>query len=157
MIGGQVDCVIQSRFASRIDVVQRIDQIANTAGEVLFQVCRIIEVHDERFVIRIALAHKGQRRAIHALALVTHTPAVVDGQSETQRNIFVLEALNRLRNFVFKDLEMIFRQPVDRPAFPVENRNRQLYFERFDAQGVSLVILVLLGLRSFLREEDKRE
>ena len=155
MIGGQVDCVIQSRFASRIDVVQRIDQIANTAGEVLFQVCRIIEVHDERFVIRIALANKRQRGAIHALALVSHASAVVDDQSETQRDIFMPERLDGLRNLILEDLKVLFRQPVYRPAFLVENGNGQLHFERFNAQRVAFILVVFLGLSPLLREQAK--
>ena len=157
MFRGKVDGVIQSRFTSRIDVIERVDQIADTAGEILFEVRRVVEVHDERFVIGIALTHKRKRRAVHALALIAHAAAVVDDQPEAQRNIFVLERLDRLRNFVFENLKILFRQPVNRTAFPVEYGNGQLYFERFDAQRVAFVALVFLRLSPFLSEYDKRK
>ena len=157
MFRGKVDGVIQSRFASRIDVIERVDQIANTAGEILFEVRRVVEVHDEGFVIGIALTHKRKRRAVHALALIAHAAAVVDDQAEAQRNIFVLERLDRLQNFVFENLKILFRQPVNRTAFPVEHGNGQLYFERFDTQRVAFIALVFLRLTPFLSEYDKRK
>ena len=102
----KIDRIVQSRFAARIDVIERIDQIADAAGEILFEICGIIEVDDERLVVRIALAHERQRGAVHALAFVPHAAAVVDDESKAERNVFVSESLDRLLDFVFEDLEM---------------------------------------------------
>ena len=64
------------------------------------------------------------------------------------------ERLDGLRNLILEDLKVLFRQSVYGPAFPVENGNGQLHFERFNAQRVAFILIVFLGLSPFLRKQD---
>ena len=136
----KIQSIVQSGFAASIDVFERVDQIADAAGEILFEISRIVEIDNERFILGIAFAHERQRRAVHALAFVAHAAAVVDDQAKADRNVFVPERLDRLQNFVFENLEVFLFQAVDRTAFFIENGYRQLDFKRLDAEGVILVL-----------------
>ena len=146
MIGRKVHGIIKGGLAAGVDVIERIDQIAYASREILLEVGRVVEVHDERLIIRIALADKRQRGAIHAFAFIPHAAAVVDDEADAQRDVFVLERLDCLLDLVFEDLKMVFRESVYGPALLVEHRNRQLHFECFDAQCVALVLVRFLGL-----------
>src|SRR5204862_7189827 len=116
-------------FASRIEVVERIDEVADAARKILLQIRGIIEVDDERLILGIALPNERQCRTVHALPFIPHAAAVVDDQAEADWNILVPERLDRLLHFVFENLEMLLFQAVNGSALFVENRDRQLYFE----------------------------
>jgi hypothetical protein len=56
--GCKIQRVVQGCLASGVDIFKSIDEIANAAGEVLLEVCRIIKIDDARLVFRITFAYK---------------------------------------------------------------------------------------------------
>jgi hypothetical protein len=85
----------------------------------------VIEVDDERFILRIAGFHQRNGRLVHARALVAHAPAVVDHQAHADGNVFALEDRELLLDFVFQDAKILLLQAIGKAPAIIQHRGVQ--------------------------------
>ena len=85
--------VVERRAAARIDSRERFIQFLLIAREILVQVqiILVVEIHHERFVLRIAGLNERERCVVHLRALLAHAAAIVDYQAHRHRNVFAGE------------------------------------------------------------------
>src|SRR5712671_4560706 len=82
----------------------------------------------------MALADKRQCCRIQTSFSGFNASAVVDNQSETHRNILMLEYGYRLRDTVLRDFEILHRQTTDISVFLIHDGNMKLHEIRVHTQ-----------------------
>jgi hypothetical protein len=82
-------------------------------------------VHNEGFIVRIAVADKIQRSCIQACFPGFNASAVIEDETKTDGNIFMLEDSDPLVDVVFRNLEVLLLKATDRPTGTVHHGNVQ--------------------------------
>jgi hypothetical protein len=127
VIEGADDGVVESGAAASVNAFESFLQFGNTAGEILveIEVVVVVEIDDERFVMRIGSLNESEGSFVDARALVAHRAAVVNDQAHADGNVFAFEKRKLLFGFVFEDTEIFFFEAVNEFAAIIENSGMQ--------------------------------
>jgi hypothetical protein len=143
------DGVIQRSAAASVNAFERFLEFGDTAGEILVEVevVVVVEIDDERFVVRIGGLNESESGFVDARTLVAHGAAIVDHQAHADGNVFAFENGKFLFGFVFEDAEVFFLQAVNEFASVVENGGVENDEVDVDFYGAALLLGALTGRR----------
>src|SRR5262249_50706585 len=127
------------------------------AGKILRHHRLFVEVDDKNFIVGIRRFHHGQRGGSYAVALVFHTHAVVDHETQRDRNILLAKDGDVLLNVVLIDGKGAFRQSFDDLPRGIEHGNIQRNQVRADLEYSLGSLFGLSGLSSTESGEQERK
>src|SRR5678810_13815 len=108
VIHRKVDRIKERGFQAWIQAVESVDDVPEAAGKVLLEISNILKRDDEGLIVGIAFFYERKRGAVNLLLLTTHAAAVINDQPDADRDVFMFEEGDLLRNVVFEDLEILF-------------------------------------------------
>ena len=98
----QINSVEQSRFSMRRSKHQMILQFFDAPGERTRELRAVVEIDQEKFVLRIRGAEELHRRQPRFFNLVGHAAAHIENHADGNRHVFAGEAHNFLLAVVFE-------------------------------------------------------
>src|SRR5580692_620260 len=149
---GGHDGVVKRGSTAGFDLLQRLAQLINVAGELLIEVVLVVKVDHKDLILRIAGPYQIQGSPVYLIALLAHRAGVVDHDAHRNRNILVPEGSNRLRLIILKDAEGALVQRRHQMVLVVHHRRVQHDFFDFLLEDKNSAIgrrlpLILRGLR----------
>ena len=118
----QVDAIEQRGLSARRSKHQMILQFLHAAGEGARQLRAIVEIDQQKFVLRIRGAEELHGRQARFLDLVGHAAAHVENHADRNRHIFAGETHDFLLDVVFEYAEILLLQPGDQSPVGIRHR-----------------------------------
>jgi len=145
VIEGADNRVVESGAAAGINTFEGFLKFGNTAGEIFveIEVVVVIEVDDERFILRIGGLNESECSGVDARTFVAHGAAVVDDQAHADGDILAFEDGEFLLGFVFEDAEVFFFETFGEFATVVKNGGVEHDEIDVHANGAALAIGLL--------------
>ncbi len=106
----------------------------HVVGERYVKVGVVIEIDDEYLVLRIRRTHHGERRRFNADSLALHAAAVVNDDSERNRNVLASENFDLLQLPVLENSERVPVEVSNQFAFLISHAGMQHHQPRIGAK-----------------------
>src|SRR5215472_604770 len=143
----EINSIEEGGHSARGREHQPILQVFHASGERADELCTIVEIHEEEFILRIGGAKELHGGHARFLDLVGHTAAHIEDNPNGNGNILALEADDFLFEVALKNAEIFSLEAGDQAAVGIGHRHgnhRQLDFG-LDGLAASSLFMIISG------------